>query len=323
MTVFSNGGGYSLSQTPEYGCRGVKDRIGVPLFPTYVSGLCDADARGAVEVLKKEGYRKIGLVRIGSMLGAFYKYLTENLHGIELVEFTDQIDEIKAVKSPEEIGFIRRTAKIQDYVMSAIKVILRPGIYEYELRGELTRLLSDMGSEEQLIMIGSAPLGERAGHTAHFYQNRRIEAGDNVMVMLEPNGPGGFWTELGRTFTLGEPSRELLAVWDDAVKAERYTAGLCRIGATGAEVYAQYNQYLVENGYSEETRIHAHGQGYDLMERPGVRGEDPMTLKAGMNLAIHPTLARDGAYAFACDNFLITEEGFERLHETQQEIFVL
>ena len=323
MTVFSNGGGYSLSQTPAYGCRGVKDRIGVPLFPTYVPGLCDADAIGAVEIIKKRGDKKVGLVRASSMLGMFYKYVTENLDGVELVDFTDQVDEIKAVKSEEEIEFIRHTAKTQDYVMEAVQAILRPGIYEYELRGEIIHLLSDLGSEEQLIMVGSAPLGEKAGHTAHFYQNRKIEAGDNIMVMLEPNGPGGYWTELGRTFVLGEPTQQLLDVWADAIKAEQYTADLCQVGATGAEVYEKYNQYLESHGYSKETRIHAHGQGYDLMERPGIRGEDPMVIRAGMNIAIHPTLAKGGAYAFACDNYLTTESGPVRLHSVKQEIFVI
>ncbi|MDR1320596.1 MAG: M24 family metallopeptidase [Gracilibacteraceae bacterium] len=323
MTVFSNGGGYSLSQTPAYGCRGVKDRIGVPLFPTYVAGLCDADARGTVEIIKKRGDKKVGVVRISTMLGGFYKYLTENLPGVELVEFTNQIDEIKAVKSPEEIAFIRHTAKVQDYVMEAVRSYLRPGIYEYELRGFIIHLLSDLGSEEQLIMLGSAPLGQKAGHTAHYYQNRRIEAGDNVMVMLEPNGPGGYWTELGRTFILGEPTPLLQEVWNDALKAQYYTAELCKPGATGAEVYEKYNQYLEKNGYAKETRIHAHGQGYDLMERPGIRGEDPMVIKPGMNLAIHPTLAKEGAYIFCCDNFLTTEAKPERVHTNPQELFVI
>lgn len=323
MTVFANGGGYSLSQTPAYGCRGVKDRIGVPIFPTYVDQLTNADAVGVVEVLKKRGDKKVGLVRIGSMLGSFYKYLIENLKGVELVDFTNQIDEIKAVKTPEEIEFIRLTAKTQDYVAMAISSFLRPGMYEYELRGEIIHLLSNLGSEEQLIMIGSAPVGQKAGHTAHFYQNRKIEKGEQVMVMLEPNGPGGYWTELGRTWVLGEPPKALLDVWEDAKKAQYYTAELCKPGATGAEVFQKYNEYLVKIGYDKETRIHAHGQGYDLMERPGIRGEDPMTIKENMNIAIHPTLAKNGAYAFCCDNFLITKNGPERLHSLPQDIFVI
>lgn len=323
MTAFANGGGYSLSQIPAYGSRGIKDRIGVPILPTYVPELSTADARGIVEVIKKRGDKRVGLVRIGTMLAGFYKYLVENLEGVELVDFTNQIDEIKAVKSPEEIEFIRHTAKTQDYVASAISSFLRPNKYEYEIRSEIIRLLTDLGSEEQLIMIGSAPAGQKAGHKAHFFQNRKIEKGDHVMIMLEPNGPGGYWTELARTWVLGEPHKELLEVWEDSRKAQHYTAQLCKPGANAAEIYKKYNEYLAEKGYAPETRIHAHGQGYDLMERPGIRAEDPMVIKENMNLAIHPTLAKNGAYAFCCDNFLITKDGPERLHSFPQEIMVI
>ncbi len=323
MTAFANGGGYSLSQIPAYGSRGIKDRIGVPILPTYVPELSTADARGIVEVIKKRKDKKVGLVRIGTMLGGFYKYLADNLQGVELVDFTDPIDEIKAVKSPEEIEFIRHTAKTQDYVASAISSFLRPNTYEYELRSEIIHLLTDLGSEEQLIMIGSAPAGERAGHKAHYYQNRKIEKGDHVMVMLEPNGPGGYWTELARTWVLGEPHKELLKVWEDAKKAQHYTAELCKPGVPVSEVFRKYNEYLAENGYSAETRIHAHGQGYDLMERPGIRQEDPMIIRENMNLAIHPTLSKDGAYAFCCDNFLTTNGEPERLHSLPQDIMVI
>jgi len=59
------------------------------------------------------------------------------------------------------------------------------------------------------------------------------------------------------------------------------------------------------------------------MERPGVRGEDPMPIQYGMNIAIHPTFAKNGAYISCTDNFLVTNQGPERLHQFPQEIIVL
>ena len=293
----------------------------MPIFPTYVPELSTADARGVADLIKKRDDKKIGLVRIGSMLGSFYQYLTEALTGqVEFVDFTNAIDELKAIKNEEEIEILRLSAELQDYVMNAIPSFLKPGMYEYELRSHIIHLLTNQGSEEQLIMIGSAPLGQKAGHKAHFYQNRRIEAGDAVMVMLEPNGPGGLWVELGRTFILGEPDETLQKVWDDAVKAQHYTASLLKPGATCGEIYDKYNEYVEHMGYAKETRIHAHGQGYDLMERPGIRGEDPMVIRPNMNIAIHPTFAKNGAYAFACDNYLTTDAEPVRIHKTSQEL---
>ena len=322
MTVIANGGGHSLSQTPAYGCRGVKDRIGVPIFPTYVPELNSADAAEIVEIIKRRGDKKIGLVKIGTMLASFYKRLTESLAGVvEFVDFSEPIDEIRAIKSEEEIELMRLNAQIQDAVMLAIPSFLQPGMYEYQLRSRIVQLLMDLGSEEQLLMIGSAPKSSPAGHKAHFYQNRRIEIGDQIMVMLEPNGPGGMWVELGRTLIIGEPHKELIEVWDDAIKAQEYTASLLTPGAECADIFKKYNEFVVGMGYAEETRIHAHGQGYDLMERPGIRTEDPMIIRPNMNIAIHPTFSKNGAYAFASDNFLTVETGMpERLHKNPQTL---
>jgi len=325
MTVIANGGGHSLSQTPAYGCRGVKDRIGVPIFPTYVKELNSSDAAEIVELIKRRGDKKVGLVKLGTMLASFYIRLTESLSGmVEFVDFSNQIDEIKAIKSEEEIGLMRLSAQVQDAVMYAVPSFLQPGMYEYQIRSSIIKLLTDLGSEEQLIMIGSAPKDSPAGHKAHFYQNRRIEKGDQIMVMLEPSGPGGMWVELGRTFILGQPHKKLVDVWDDAVKAQHYTASLLTPGAKCSEIFEKYNEFVVEMGYARETRIHAHGQGYDLMERPGIRYEDPMLIRPNMNIAIHPTFSKDGAYAYACDNFLTVETGApERLHQHPQSLITV
>lgn len=323
MTLFANGGGYSPPQTPPYACRGVKDLIGVPVFPTYNAAVNSPDADAVVEIVKQRGYRKIGVVRPNSMLGLFYQKILTGLKELEIVDFTEFVDHIKARKSPEELMYVQKAAITQDYVAEAIPAFLKPGKFEYEIRHQICQLLGDLGSEEQLIMIGSAPAGQRAGHKAHFFQNRRIEKGDQVFVMIEPNGPGGYWAELGRTYVLGEPPKELLEVWDDAVKAEMYTASLLKPGVTAAEVFHKYDEFIKEMGYASETRIFAHGQGYDLMERPGIRPDETMVLDSNMNIAIHPTLAKGSGYAFACDNFISGPDGGRRIHTLRQEIIAV
>ena len=118
--------------------------------------------------------------------------------GVELVEATDLVDRIKAVKSEDELVYVRKAIETQDMVFAAMPTIIRPGKYEYQVRSEIARLLTDLGSEEQLIMMSCAPPGQKAGNIHSFYQNRQIQAGDQVCIMIEPNGPGGFYGELAR-----------------------------------------------------------------------------------------------------------------------------
>ncbi|HUJ90070.1 MAG TPA: hypothetical protein VLX12_07750, partial [Syntrophorhabdales bacterium] len=82
------------------------------------------------------------------------------------------------------------------------------------------------------------------------------------------------------------------------------------------------NAFLVKHGMLPETRLYAHGQGYDLVERPAIRDDEPMKLKANMNITVHPTIGSDRLWVWVCDNYLITESGASPcLHKIPQKIF--
>ena len=54
-----------------------------------------------------------------------------------------------------------------------------------------------------------------------------------------------------------------------------------------------------------ELRLYAHGQGYDLVERPLIRADETMTIEADMNFAVHPGYETPSIFAVICDNYLI------------------
>ena len=75
-----------------------------------------------------------------------------------------------------------------------------------------------------------------------------------------------------------------------------------------------------KNGRPEEKRLYCHGQGYDMVERPLVRFDEPMTIRKDMNVACHPTYLTERLFNTICDNFLIGEHGVERLHKFPETI---
>lgn len=321
MTVISSGSSVP-APPPEWASRGIKEKIGLSYFRAfhYTNNI---DAEAIVKVLRRRNDKRVGMINLGLIPAATYLYMKEQLEGVELVDATDLVDEIKAIKSDDEIKYIRKAVEIQDIAAQAVPSILRPGKFEYEIRSELTRILTDLGSEEQWIMIGSEKSGVNTGQHPTFFQNRRIDKGDNVLIMIEVNGPGGYYGELGRTWCLGGPSKELLRSWDIALEAQKRAAALLKPGAKPGDILKANNDFMVSKGFSGEGRLFGHGQGYDLVERPAFRPDEKMLLEAGMLVAIHPIASNDKAYAFCCDNYLINESGAELLHKTSQEIMVL
>ena len=79
---------------------------------------------------------------------------------------------------------------------------------------------------------------------------------------------------------------------------------------------------MERNGRPKEDRIHAHGHGYDMVERPLVRFDDEMPIHEDHSLAVHPTYVRGGFLCWVCDSFLADAAGaFERIHAFPQQIF--
>jgi len=321
MTVISHGAVDGPAVPPVWATRGVQTSRTYPIIQTLNYTGYDAP-QALVRQIKDGKYKKIGLVGLSLISAALYQYVVENLPEVEIVDATDLVDAIKAVKSEDEITLIRKTVALHDDLAAAVPVLFRPGRKEAEIRSELKRLALDLGSEEQNIMVG-AEAHDKAFFVDPFFDNRQIQPGDRLLILIEVNGPGGFYGEVSRTWCLDEPSPEVLAAYAVATKAQQYIAGMLKPGAAPADLFKANNDFLVSRGYAPEGRYFAHGQGYDMVERPAFVPRETMLLKAGMFLAIHPTAANDKALAFSCDNYLITAQGAELLTKTPQVVFAV
>jgi Xaa-Pro aminopeptidase len=326
--IIINSGGKSDGKAPgDFGLpgwvvRGVKKRVTAPYFRSLTySNVYDAEM--AVETLKVKKNGKIGIVGKGSMSASFYEYLRENLLEATFLEATDLIDQIKAIKSDEEIALIRRTVALQDEAMEYAKRVIRPGRRDFEIVADIIHKVTDLGSEEQLVMGGSGPIGRRVPMKPRHFQNRMVREGDQFTLMIEVNGPGGMYAEIGRIFFLGKVPSELSEAYALCQETQKATLKLLKPGAIPADLWQANNEFLVKKGQPPETRLFAHGQGYDLVERPAIRDDEPMKLQARMNITVHPIIGLKGIWVWVCDNYLITEGGIESLHQTPQEIFLI
>lgn len=308
---------------PQWAARGVKRRWGAPYFESihYTSTY---DAELAVKVLKEKKKATIGLVGRSYFPVTFYEYLRRHLVGYKFVDATDQIDQIKVIKSPEEIELIKRTASLQDAAMEHVRKSIRPGRRGFEILAEAQYSCVMQGSERQLILVNSGPPGTPVPFQYRHFQNRVIREGDQVSVLIEVNGPGGFYTEIGRVFSLGTPSQALQDALGVAKEAQEVTLKMLRPGVSPKDLWDANNEFLQKKGYFPEQRLYAHGQGYDLVERPLLRYDEPMKIQPGMNITLHPAATNETVWVTVCDNYLVTENGVSGcLHQTPKEIIVI
>lgn len=322
MTTITSGGTPPSDPGPApWTMRGAKNRLSAAYFPTlhYTAAY---DAELAVQTLKPWKNGTIGIVNTLQMSAAFHDYLRKNLPHARFVDATDLVDRIKAIKSEEEIGFLLKTVALQDAAIEYARTVIRPGRRDFEIVADVIQKVTELGSEEQLVLAASAPFGTPAALRSRHYQNRVVKEGDQFSLLVEVNGPGGIYGEMGRCFFVGEVPSALYDANELVKEAQRHTVQLLKPGADPKDIWDANNAFLVRRGRLPETRLYAHGQGYDLVERPAIRDDEPMKLQPNMNITVHPTVVSEGLWVAVWDNFLVTETGVsERLHKTSQEIF--
>ena len=303
--------------------RGVGEILTTPAF-TSVAYTDEYQAELVVSDIKRRNYRAVGIAGGGALPHKFMIRIERDLAPMRLIDMTDAVDWLKAIKSPEEIAAIRRAARMQDEIFARLLAKVRPGMRDTDITALAQYEGRLLGSEQGLFLGTSAPLGVRSGFADRYQQGRTLKPGEHFTILIENNGPGGFYTELARTMVFGKATQQLQDGFAAMKAAQDHTLSLIKPGASCRDIAAAHDDYMRSRNLPPELRLYCHGQGYDLVERPLVRSDETMTLAAGMNLAVHPGYETDAIWAVICDNYVIEVNGpSECLHRTEKKVFEL
>jgi Xaa-Pro aminopeptidase len=301
--------------------RGVGTILTTPSFPS-VDYTVRYDGELAVGDLLKRPARRVGFAGGAGFLAGFSDVLRAGLANIDLVDVTEELDALKAIKSPEEQELIRRAAALQDDVFAHVCTVIRPGLRDIDITSAAQMKAQQLGSEQGIFLGASAKVGIRSPFMGRHFQGRKLSGGDHLSLLIEVNGPGGFFCEIARTLVLGKASAELLEGFDAVKAAQDHTLSLLQPGTTARTIAAAHDAYMVSHGLPPELRLYAHGQGYDMVERPLIRRDETMTISPGMHFAVHPGYETDSIFAVICDNYIVGPDGpGQCLHRTEKKLF--
>ncbi|MCA8889061.1 MAG: aminopeptidase P family protein [Parvularculaceae bacterium] len=322
MTMISQGPDDLDQRVPEQG-DGVRRGIArIMTAPMYASAgfthLYDADLTIKALAPFKDGC--IGLVGLSTLSSHLVDSLRKQFSGAEFVDASDLVDCIKAVKSPIEIEVIRGVAHMQDEAMKAAFDAFEPGKLDRDITAAAEYKSLRMGSEQGLYMCASSPIGTPQFFRNRHFQNRQVQPGDQMAILIENSGAGGYYCEIGRTATLGRATDEMHKELDFVLQARAFMLERLRPGASAPDIWKEYNDFMDSHGKPKEDRLHCHSMGYDMVERPLIRIDEPMKLEANMVVSCHPTYANENGMHWLCDNYLIGANATERLHAYPEEI---
>lgn len=239
------------------------------------------------------------------------------------VSATYFVEELRRVKSEEELALIRRAAELSDRGYRHFAQAAEPGMTEYELVAEVEAFLKANGAEDNFMLIASGGT-EVVGMKPP--TERKLQPGDSVTTELTPQ-IDGYWAQICRTLVIGEPSakqREAFAIFAEARQAAE---DLLKPGVNIADVARATNDVFRKYGYGEYTgpkytRVRGHNLGLHPDENPYVLEDVNYIVKEGMVVIAHPNtyLPLSGYMVFG-DTLLVTSSGCTSLNTTERKLF--
>jgi Xaa-Pro aminopeptidase len=143
------------------------------------------DAELIVKALSGFEHATIGWPASAEVSFPTIEYVRREMPHASFVENWDVIDEVKMVKSAEELELVRSTCAVQDAAMEAAFVALKPGMRESELTAIAEFTARSLGSEQGLYLCSSWQPGSSTPFGPPHNQAKVIEEGDMIRLLVQ------------------------------------------------------------------------------------------------------------------------------------------
>jgi Xaa-Pro aminopeptidase len=269
---------------------------------------------------------RLGVISLASLPFSWYKTLCQEFPSINLIEMGPIIEEMRYIKGEEEIGLVEKSAQIADKGFNNIIQGLKPGMTEFEALALLEHPMREEGGDDFFDLIFSGPFGTGVkmipfAITGRKEPSRTIQAGDSVLFEITPRY-GGYWAQLVRVINVGKQNQLLIdynRVARDGIEAAiQYFKPGIKLGDALKEA-----KKVIESAGFELRLPMGHLCGLNLVESR-ISVESDEILQPGMVIIFHPIVAGSGdTQMFVGEIYVITSEGYKRLHQAQDELLVV
>jgi Xaa-Pro dipeptidase len=297
---------------------------------TYAIG---ADPIDATRVLLKE-YRLdrktlgVDLGSLSSLSAEGYERLRAALPHAGLVNATELVPGVAAVKSPAEVAYFREAARISSIAMRDAVEAVREGCTDNDVAAVAAERLVREGSE-YMCYQPIVTVGRRSGIPHSTFQRVPIRRGDPVFMEFGAC-VRRYSSPIMRTAVVGKPPDKMKRMFEMCLRSVNHSIEHLRPGALAGDVAAGSEKALgpLPRGWVwHGSYAYSIGLGFppewgDCGAVEVAKG-NPAELKPGMVFHCSTSIRDPGKLGTTCsETVLITERGCEVLTDLPRELFI-
>ena len=294
--------------------------------------------QNAIERINELGLQK-GTIGISGLAGLFrapegiipyssVKAIQDAFPQAKIVNATEMMQEIRAVKSAEEVSMLERSAAIVEKTIEAMVQHANPGVSEKELYGAMVHAMLANGGELPTLFVLSA--GPGLSNSSFVPTDYRIQKGDRIIDEIEAKY-GGYAAQAVCPVVIGTPDNEYQKMIDISRACFDTILGAMKPGVTFGALFDVYKRTVEEQGKGKylwnHPMMHARGLGDD---GPAVLGDKDLErfskiqLQTGMTFILKPQVrpVEGKGRASLGDTVTVTESGARRLGKRELQLIV-
>lgn len=251
--------------------------------------------------------------------------------GCRIVDGTDVVREVRAVKSRQEIEYIEKAAQIAEVGIKAAKNSMEPGLTELEIHGEIVNAMAKAGGENPAlpVLVTSGPKSA----CLHALSSRKlIERGEivNVDVCGVYNR---YHADIARSFSIGEADPDVENVIKLSAGAFDVIAETIKPNLPVGELNEKLKKYYTEAGILHN-KWWAGGYELGIAFPPDWVGQFvyDMDIDAGEQLFVPGTvvnyesnfyLPKKTGVSYQINTLIFTKENAKILGEIPNELIII
>lgn len=202
---------------------------------------------------------------------------------------TNWLNQMRLVKSPDEIKLIDEACRISLSALEETKNIIKPGISENEIAAYLEWQMRKMGAES--ISFETIVASGQNGAVPHKKPtDKKLGSGELVTIDFGCKYQG-YCSDITRTLKIGKINSQLDEIYNVVELAQQ--AGIesvkLNLAKTVGDVDSASRQVIKDAGYGEYfTHSTGHGIGLEVHELPHVSPNQTTKLKGGFVFTVEP-----------------------------------
>jgi Xaa-Pro aminopeptidase len=278
-----------------------------------------------IERLKEIRAQRVGVIGLLGLVrapegvvpwGTFEKIRT-SLPDVRFENATHLVQEVRSVKSAEEIAFIEKAAEIIGHANEVLLAHVKPGVGEHELVAEMLREIVRRGGEPITMMLFGTG-GPEVPWAQRVFTTRKLKHGDLINTEVEGKY-AGYIAQALQPISLGPKPKDLEKIFDATKVIFDEMLAFLKPGVTFGAVAKFYQEAVQAAGYEPDGALmHGRGLGEDAPMLWGARRDFPerdAKLKRGHVFILKPAckhgFMRDSIRAG--DTVAIEADGARRL----------